>query len=199
MADSIASHINPSATRFNCAEKAWREYESQLRHFIDRQVGDAYLAEDLIQDAFLRAMTQGEKFCSLDNPRAWLFQVCRNLLVDHWRKQRYLEPLPDDFESTVAKASPLDETSNEPLNDLLDCIEPNLHHLSASDQSIIRACDLAHQTVGQYADEQGLTLTAAKSRLLRARARLREAMVARCGVQFDEKQVVCCRSDSSCG
>ncbi|OZB56033.1 MAG: hypothetical protein B7X35_07185 [Halothiobacillus sp. 14-56-357] len=94
----------------------------------------------------------------------------------------------------MAKEAPPDE----PLDDLLDCIEPNLQHLSASDQSIIRACDLAHQTLQQYADGQGLTLTAAKSRLLRARTRLREAMVARCSVQFDEKHLVCCRSDSSC-
>ena len=194
MPDSITSEINPAERRFSCAEKAWRSHEAELRHYIAKQVSDTHLAEDLIQEAFLRAMVQGAKFCTLDDPRAWLFQVCRNLLVDHWRKHRHLDMLPDDFESTIAEETPPDE----PLNDLLDCIEPNLHHLSASDQSIIRACDLAHQTVQQYADEQGLTLTAAKSRLLRARTRLREAMVARCGVQFDEKQIVCCRSDSPC-
>ena len=194
MPDSITSEINPAEKRFSCAEKAWRAHEAELRHYVAKQVNDTHLAEDLIQEAFLRAMIQGAKFCTLDDPRAWLFQVCRNLLVDHWRKHHHLDMLPDDFESTVAEETPPDE----PLDDLLDCIEPNLHHLSASDQSIIRACDLAHQTVQQYADEQGLTLTAAKSRLLRARARLREAMVARCGVQFDEKQIVCCRSDSSC-
>jgi RNA polymerase sigma-70 factor (ECF subfamily) len=194
MPDSITSEINPAERRFSCAEKAWRAHEAELRHYVAKQVSDTHLAEDLIQEAFLRAMVQGAKFCTLDDPRAWLFQVCRNLLVDHWRKHRHLDMLPDDFESTVAEETPADE----PLDDLLDCIEPNLHHLSASDQGIIRACDLSHQTVQQYADEQGLTLTAAKSRLLRARARLREAMVARCGVQFDEKQIVCCRGDSSC-
>ena len=194
MPDSITSEINPAERRFSCAEKAWRAHEAELRHYVAKQVSDTHLAEDLIQEAFLRAMVQGAKFCTLDDPRAWLFQVCRNLLVDHWRKHRHLDMLPEDFESTVAEET----LPDEPLDDLLDCIEPNLHHLSASDQSIIRACDLAHQTVQQYADEQGLTLTAAKSRLLRARTRLREAMVARCGVQFDEKQIVCCRSDSPC-
>lgn len=193
MSDSITSKINPAERRFFCAEKAWHAHEAELRHYITKKVSDTHLAEDLIQEAFLRAMVQGAKFCTLDDPRAWLFRVCRNLLVDHWRKHRHLDILPDDFESTVAEETRPDE----PLGDLLDCIEPNLHHLSASDQSIIRACDLAHQTVQQYADEQGLTLTATKSRLLRARARLREAMVTRCGVQFDEKQIVCCRRDSS--
>ena len=194
MPDRITAEINPAARRFSCAENAWRAHESELRHYIAKQVSDRHLADDLIQETFLRAMVQGAKFCTLDDPRAWLFQVCRNLLVDHWRKHRHLDPLPDDFESTVAKEPP----QGVPLDDLIDCIEPNLQHLSASDQSIIRACDLNHQTVQRYADEQGLTLNAAKSRLLRARARLRESMVARCGVQFDEKQAVCCRSDSSC-
>lgn len=193
MPDCSTAEINPAKRGFSCAERAWRDHEIELRHYITKQVSDHHLAEDLIQEAFLRAMVQGTKFCTLEDPRAWLFQVCRNLLVDHWRKHRHLVTLPDDFDSAVAKEAPPDE----PLDDLLDCIEPNLHQLSANDQSIIRACDLAHQTVQQYADEQGLTLTAAKSRLLRARTRLREAMVARCGVQFDEKHLVCCRIDST--
>lgn len=194
MPDSIPSETNPTERRFSCADRAWRDHETELRQYMTKQVGDPHLAEDLIQEAFLRAMVQGAQFCALDDPRAWLFQVCKNLLVDHWRKHHLLDMLPDDFESTVAEEPPPDE----PLDALLDCIEPNLHHLSASDQHIIRACDLAHQTVQHYANEQGLTLTAAKSRLLRARARLREAMVTRCGVQFDEKHIVCCCSDSPC-
>lgn len=192
MANDTSIGIDPAKRRYSCAVKAWRAHEAELHHYIAKQVSDQQLSDDLIQEAFLRAMVQGAKFCTLDDPRAWLFQVCRNLLVDHWRKHRHLEMLPEDFEATVAEETPPDE----PLDDLLGCIEPNLHQLSASDQSIIRACDLNHQTVQRYADEQGLTLTAAKSRLLRARARLRDAIVARCGVQFDEKQAVCCHNKS---
>ena len=45
--------------------------------------GDA--ADDVLQDVFVKAMRQGQGFCSLDNPRAWLFQVARNALVDRAR------------------------------------------------------------------------------------------------------------------
>ncbi|OZB56034.1 MAG: hypothetical protein B7X35_07190 [Halothiobacillus sp. 14-56-357] len=92
MPDRITAEINPAVRGFSCAENAWRTHESELRHYIAKQVSDHHLAEDLIQEAFLRAMVQGAKFCTLDDPRAWLFQVCRNLLVDHWRKHRHLDP-----------------------------------------------------------------------------------------------------------
>lgn len=179
----------PRMSSYHCAEAAWHAHEAELRRYIAKNVSDVDLAEDIIQETFLRAMVQGQSFCTLESPRAWLFQVSRNLLTDHWRKQRRRGALPEDFESTWAEPEHVDE----PLDGLLDCIEPNLRYLSSSDESIIRACDLNHQTVQHYANEHGLTLSAAKSRLLRARTRLRTSMIARCGVQFDESQNVCCQ------
>lgn len=180
--------------KFHCTEQAWLNHEAELRRFVTGKTANHAHADDVIQEVFLRALQQGAPFCSLTNPRAWLFSVCRNVLVDYWRKDHRLAALPDDFDELFSEETRTDT----PLNDLLDCIEPNLAALLPSDQVIIRACDLAHQTVQQFADEQGLTLAAAKSRLLRARIRLRAAMVARCGVQFDEQHNVCCRTDSPC-
>jgi RNA polymerase sigma-70 factor (ECF subfamily) len=39
----------------------------------------------VLQDVFLKALRAGQNFCMLDNPRAWLFQVARNALVDRLR------------------------------------------------------------------------------------------------------------------
>ncbi|HUX81939.1 MAG TPA: sigma-70 family RNA polymerase sigma factor [Halothiobacillus sp.] len=176
---------------FHCAERAWRAHEPELRRFILNKAHNAQSAEDLVQEAFLRAMVQGEKFCTLDNPRAWLFQICRHLLIDDWRKNRLFEERPEALDEASAEEPHLDL----PLDELLDCIEPNLSTLSETDQDVIRACDLGHQTLKDYAHSRALTLPAAKSRLLRARSRLRAAMVARCGVRFDEREQVCCRSE----
>ena len=67
---------------FECVLNAWRDHESELQRYLTRRVSDKHLADDLLQDVFVKALRQGQGFCTLDNPRAWLFQVARNTLVD---------------------------------------------------------------------------------------------------------------------
>lgn len=38
-----------------------------------------------MQEVFLEVLHQDKDFCSIDNARAWLFQVARNLLIDRLR------------------------------------------------------------------------------------------------------------------
>lgn len=63
-----------------------------------RLVTDAMVAEDLVQDAFVKAWAQAGRF---DGSRArfttWLYRVIINLSIDH-RRRRRVEPLPDDFD-----------------------------------------------------------------------------------------------------
>lgn len=57
--------------------------------------------------------------------------------------------------------------------------------LSPEDAAILGACDLAGQTVRDFAENHGLALPAAKSRLLRARQRLRDRLTTVCQVSFE--------------
>ena len=50
---------------------------------------DTPLIEATIGDFFAdMALRQGERFCAVSNPRAWLFEVARNAAVDHARRTR---------------------------------------------------------------------------------------------------------------
>jgi RNA polymerase sigma-70 factor (ECF subfamily) len=80
-----STSTSTDAGRFACVAAAWAAHEGELLGYLRHQLPEAHAAEDLLQDVFLKAMRQGEGFCSLDNPRAWLFQVARNALVDRAR------------------------------------------------------------------------------------------------------------------
>jgi RNA polymerase sigma-70 factor (ECF subfamily) len=60
-----------------------------------------------------------------------------------------------------------------------------LGELKPEDADVLRQCDMAGTTQRAYAELQGLSLPAVKSRLLRARQRLRERMAKVCRVHFD--------------
>ncbi|MFZ3121699.1 MAG: sigma-70 family RNA polymerase sigma factor [Variovorax sp.] len=168
-----------------CVTSAWQAYDGELRGYLRHRLSDADAADDVLQDVFLRAIRQGPGFCALDNPRAWLFQVARNALVDRFRTAHPTEPLPED----------LPALPDEPLaavDALADCLDRALGELSASDAAVLRACDIAGQTQLAFAQAHGMTLPATKSRLQRARQRLRDRIAKACQVRYAPDGSVCC-------
>jgi RNA polymerase sigma-70 factor (ECF subfamily) len=170
---------NTATLSFPCILRAWNAHENELRNFLRHRAGDAHLADDLLQEVFVKAMQQGKQFCTLDNERAWLYQVARNALIDHHRLGREVVELPVDI--------PQPEPAREPIHALSACVARVLSELTAEDRDIIEQCDLEGVKQKDYATTHGLSLTAVKSRLLRARERMRARMSTACQVRFDEQ------------
>ncbi|MDO6462482.1 sigma-70 family RNA polymerase sigma factor [Granulosicoccaceae sp. 1_MG-2023] len=170
-----------------CLIRAIRQHEDELSAFLRQRTGDAAIANDLLQDVFLRAISQGEKFCAIEDPRAWLFRVARNVMIDYKRRPQPLTGVLDELPQALS------DTPAEPeaVDLLTDCLRRNLARISDDDREIIEFCDLANQTVKSYAQSRSITLSAAKARLLRARRRLRRSLVEHCAVCFDEQGKVC--------
>ena len=181
--ESPASEVSGSVPTgaFACVAAAWQAHEAELRGYLRHRLSDTDAADDLLQDVFVKAMRQGLGFCTLDNPRAWLFQVARNALVDRLRTSHPHEPLTDKLADIIA----LDPQPVAPIDALADCLWRTLGELPAEDAAVLRACDLEGQTQRAFGEAQGLSLPAVKSRLLRARLRLRERMSQACQVRFE--------------
>jgi RNA polymerase sigma-70 factor (ECF subfamily) len=182
-----ASVVSNGAAGLPCVARAWRAHEGELRGYLQHRLADADLADDMLQDVFVKAMRQGQAFCALTNARAWLFQVARNALIDRARTRHPTVPLADDaLLADPGAAAP------EPVDALAECLTTVIGKLAPQDAALLQACDLQGQTVREYAQQHGLGLAATKSRLLRARQRLRDRLVADCRVGFDASGAVCC-------
>lgn len=170
-----------SSPEFACVSSAWRAHEGELLGYLRHRLSDTDAADDVLQDVFVKAMRHGRGFCTLDNPRAWLFQVARNALVDRARTAHPMEPLPEGPDEAAA---PPDEPL-APVDALAGCLVRSLRELSEDDATILQACDLEGRAQREFADAHGLSLSATKSRLLRARQRLRDRLTAACQVRFE--------------
>ena len=166
---------------FGCVARAWAAHESELLGYLRHRQPDRAAAEDLLQEVFVKALRQGPGFCTLDNPRAWLFRVAHNALVDQARGRCVAEPIEDQLE---ALAQP-EAAAPPPVDALGDCLARVLAELPAQDAAVLRACELEGLTQRDFAARQGLSLAAVKSRVLRARQRLRKCMTQACQVRFD--------------
>jgi RNA polymerase sigma-70 factor (ECF subfamily) len=177
-------HVQASMP-FDCVLQAWHAHEGELRGFLIHRLGDADSADDLLQETFLKSMRQGAAFCEIDNPRAWLFQVARNAVID---RARLAKPQIELLEQIAAPST----NERAPVDELDACLLRNLAEMAAEDRQIIEQCDLQGIRQHEFARIHGLSLPATKSRLLRARQRLREALTRNCQVQFDDSGHVCC-------
>lgn len=164
--------------------RAWQAHEAELRVWLRARLGSWHDAEDLLQELFLKALRKERGFCEIRNARAWLFEVARNALADRLRTRRDLVELPEDLIREPEELSAVDG--------LADCLPRALAALSAEDREAITFCDLEGRTQAELAQIKGLSLTGAKSRVQRARKRLRAQLTSACQVHFDETGRVCC-------
>lgn len=162
----------------NCLMNAWQAHEAELRLWLRGRLGDAHDAEDLLQELFLKALRQDKKFCELTNARAWLFEVARNAVADRLRLKKEQVELPEDL--------PAEHEEVPAVASLAVCLPRVLSELSEEDRDVLTRCDLEGMKQEEYARLKGLSLAGAKSRVQRARRRLREQLTSACQVQFDE-------------
>ncbi len=161
----------------NCLMTAWHGHEAELRGWLRHRLRNPVDAEDLLQDVFLKAVRQGERFCEIVNARAWLFEVARNALADRLRLARDTVELPEDLSALTEEVAVVDS--------LAACLPRVLSELSAEDREAITLCDLERLPQEEYARRKGLSLPGAKSRVQRARKRLREQLTQSCQVSLD--------------
>ena len=161
----------------NCLMTAWHEHEAELRGWLRHRMGNPLDAEDLLQDVFLKDMRQGERFCAITNARAWLYEVARNALADRLRLARNSVELPEDLSADTEGPAAVDS--------LAACLPRVLSELSPEDSEAITLCDIEGLPQEEYARIKGLSLPGAKSRVQRARKRLREQLTLTCQVRLD--------------
>ena len=103
--------------------------------------------------------------------------MARNALADRLRVQRDTVELPDDL------ASPVEELDT--VATMTTCLPRVMSELASEDREAITLCDLEGMAQAEYAKAKGITFSAAKSRLQRARVRMKQQMTKVCQVQID--------------
>jgi RNA polymerase sigma-70 factor (ECF subfamily) len=145
-------------------ERYWERLYRWLYHLTH----DRHAAEDLAQEAFLKAFAHLARFQAETNFRAWLFRIAHNAFANHYRAgARRREPLPDD----------LPGPDRGPVAQLLT--QEVLQGLAAAMERLptdFRAALLLRVEEGlsfrQIADVLGLTEETARWRVFKARQKL---------------------------
>jgi RNA polymerase sigma-70 factor (ECF subfamily) len=158
----------------------WAHLSTELRQFIRRRVSDDHAADDLLQETFLRIHRSLGTLQDADRLAAWVYQIARNAVHDYHRQSA---------KGDVALADePVDECNDglsQPFRQGAGWLDEMVRLLPEGYQQAVRLAEINGLTQQAVADQLGITLSGAKSRVQRGRALLREILDQCCSFQFD--------------
>lgn len=147
--------------------------------FVERRVRDHALAEDLVQEAFVKGLERGGELRDDESVRAWFYRVLRNAIVDRHRRTNVtaarLAALADELQQAESdRAAAADR-------ELCACIARLIDTLPGDQAIALRRIELEGVAVKQFAAETGIGESNAGVRVFRARKALRERVTRACG------------------
>ncbi|MFT4679946.1 MAG: RNA polymerase sigma-70 factor (ECF subfamily) [Flavobacteriales bacterium] len=157
-------------------QQVWTDFADELRGFIFKRVKSADHTDDILQEAFLRIHLNLDKLKKEENIRPWTFRIVRNLLNDHFKAQGQISQFNDK-----------EVADNQEFEDeLSSCIFPMIAALDEKYRIPLTLSDIDGIKQEEVARKLGLTISATKSRIQRAREKLKESFLACCHFQFDK-------------
>jgi len=158
----------------------WEEFGGTLKRFIARRLRNEHDAEDLLQEVFLRAHVAFYKVEDKGRARPWLYRIAANVVADHYRSKRVAIP-PVVPHERAEDAADLENLNGE----VLPCLVSAIGELPDGYRSALTLADLEGRTQKEVAEELGLSLSGAKSRIQRARSKLKAALLSCCYFELD--------------
>ena len=113
MAVAQPDEANAESPRSETIEELFAALESALLSYALRLLADRALAEDVVQEAFMRLHAQ---FRQVREPRRWLYRTVHNLALNHQRQARKIVPL-DPAGNDDCDTCALEATDSQPWPD----------------------------------------------------------------------------------
>jgi RNA polymerase sigma factor (sigma-70 family) len=159
------------------------ENRSLFETFLRRRVQDDFLAQDLLQQSFVKAIQQQHSLNNEESVVPWFYRILRNTLIDYYRSQASENTRREEFlkQSCVLaddQVPSLDETKAT----VCSCLDGVISALSPGYADLIRRVDLTDEPLTVVARDLQITPNNATVRLHRARQALRKSLETSCGI-----------------
>lgn len=159
-------------------ESIYNEFDTRLRNFILHRVSDTATAEDILQEVYIKIHNQIDSLRDMEKLQSWIYQIARNTITDHYRRHKPTVELPDELslpeQEDVGAASELAPS----LRMMIDCLKEKY-------QEALLLTEYQDLTQQKLANQLGISLSGAKSRVQRAREHLKNILLDCCHFEFD--------------
>lgn len=172
----------PTSTQAGLSEPALARLTSghaQFIRFLRPRLPRAEDAEEILQQAYLRALERGGAIRDAEAVNAWFYRLLRNAVVDFYRARAREQSLVNDAQ---VEQTTQGEAEDETLEHVAcQCVSALLDTLTPAHADILRRVDVQGAPVVEVAGQLGISSSNAGVRLHRARKALSKELIACCG------------------
>ncbi|HET8844165.1 MAG TPA: RNA polymerase sigma factor SigZ [Ktedonobacteraceae bacterium] len=165
-------------------EQAWEAFHTPLHQFIRHRVADDATAEDLLQEVFLKIHQQGASLRDARRLESWIYQITRNLIIDYYRSLHH--PMIT-LETAELLDLPEELPDDDIVSELLPCVRAMVLALPEPDRQALILTEYQGLTQKELGERLGLSFSGAKSRVQRAREKLKQELLACCHFELDRR------------
>jgi RNA polymerase sigma-70 factor (ECF subfamily) len=159
-------------------ETIWKEYHHKLLGFIRKRVNDKFVAEDILQDVFIKILNKIDTLREDSKIQNWLYQLTRNAIIDYYRVNKIKEELPDSLMDE-------DHNTESAAEEMKSCIMPVINSLDEKYREAILLTEMEGLSQKKLATKLNLSYTGAKSRVQRGRAAMKDTFSKYCTFKYD--------------
>ena len=164
-------------------ERVWEAFHTPLQQFIRRRISDEASAEDVLQDVFLKIHQHVETLKDVKKLESWIYQITRNAIIDSYRSSRPMTTL----DAVEVLGLPEELPDDDVVSELLPCVRAMVRKLPELDRQALVLTEYRGLTQKEMAERLGLSFSGAKSRVQRAREKLKQQLLECCHFELDRR------------
>lgn len=145
--------------------------------FVRRRVAGVEIAEDILQEATIRALERADTLRDQAAFEGWFFRILRNAIIDFRRRSGVIVRGKEAFSSEALDRTEAQERAVHPCA----CVVPLLSELKEEYREILERVEIEEQKVHAFAEQEGISPSNAGVRVHRARAALKKQVETTCG------------------
>lgn len=162
-----------------CIDCVYNDFGRDLKAFIRQRVADEMMAEDIFQDVLVKIQHQLRNLRDSNKLKSWIYQICRHTIVDYYRRK---EATLTSTEILCVRSSFEEEQFRHNLS---QCIHEMIAKLPAIYRQAVMLTTYDDLTQKEMGERLGLSVSGAKSRIQRARMKLKTELLNCCQIEFD--------------
>ncbi|WP_079479915.1 RNA polymerase sigma factor SigX [Halobacillus salinus] len=160
-------------------DELYEKYHQDLFQYIIYMVKDRNLAEDLVQDVYIKTFKSYDTFDGRSSEKTWLFSIARHVTIDYFRKQNRKRKRVMDFFDWGEKGEEIKDKSPLPeeiavLNDEMQAVYRALDECTVDQSSVIILRFIQSMSIQETAEVLGFSESKVKTTQHRAMKALKK-------------------------
>ena len=166
------------------------DYYDRVKGFITRLVKDEWIADDLVQETFIRVQRNLDSVRNPSKISSWIFQIAYNLCQDHFKSRKKQNTKESDDISGVFSEMPVQKKLEQ--FEMGACVQEQIGLLPGQQGIVLILYDLLGYRHDEIAQMLDITKENARIRLYRARKNLKSILEKKCTIGLDDRNVLVC-------